>query len=68
MNVNTVRYLSKVLITLLLKGIAALYCQTKPPLPETVTEVFLQASMHTEAVIISLAEAMPEDKYSFVAD
>ena len=66
MNVNTVRYLSKALITVALGGVVALHCQTKPALPQTVTEVFLQASLHTEAVIISLAEAMPEDKYSFV--
>jgi len=66
MNVSTVRYLLKVLTTLALEGVTVLYCQTKPPLPRTVTEVFSQGSTNTEAVIISLAEAMPEDKYSFV--
>jgi hypothetical protein len=66
MNVRTVRYLSKALIALVLEGVVVLHCQTKPTLPQTVTEVYSQASTHTEAVIISLAEAMPEDKYSFV--
>ena len=66
MDVRTVRYLSKALITAILEGVAVLHCQTKSPLPRTVTEVFSQESTHTEAVIVALAEAMPEDKYSFV--
>ena len=65
MNVSTARYLLKVLITLLLEGVVILYCQTKPSLAQTVTQVYTQTSTHTEAVIISLAEVMPEDKYSF---
>jgi hypothetical protein len=48
------------------EGAAVFYCQTKPPLPQTVTEVYLQGNINTEAVIISLAKVMPEDKYSFV--
>jgi hypothetical protein len=66
MNFRTARNLLKTLIALVLEGVAVLYCQTKHPLPQTVTEVFVQASSHTEAVIISLAEAMPEKNYSFV--
>jgi len=66
MNANTIRYLSKALIALVLEGVVALDCQTKPPLPQTVTDVFSQASSHIEAAIISLAEAMPEDEYSFL--
>jgi hypothetical protein len=66
MNLSTARYLSKALITLVLEDVVVLYCQTTPPLPQTVTEVFLRGNSHTEAVIISLAEAMPEDKYPFV--
>jgi hypothetical protein len=66
MNVRTARNLLKTLIALVLEGVVILYCQTKHPLPQTVTEVYLQGNINTEAVIISLAEAMPEEKYSFV--
>lgn len=66
MKISAVRFLLKAWTTLVLEGGAVLYCQTKPPMPQTVTEVFSQSSIHTEAVIISLAEAMPEDKFSFV--
>lgn len=68
MSVSTVWYLSKAVISLLLVGAAVMYCQTKPRLPQTVTEVYLQGNINTEAVILSLAKAMPEDKYSFPAD
>lgn len=66
MKISAVRFLLKALIALVLEGVAVLYCQTKSALPQTVSEVFSRASTHTEAVIISAAEAMPEDKFSFV--
>jgi hypothetical protein len=60
-----VQFLLKTLATLLLASVPVLYGQAKLPLPRTVTEVFANANAHTEVVVISLAEAMPEDKYSF---
>jgi hypothetical protein len=65
-NARAVRYLSTAITTLVLASVIVLYGQTKPVLPETVTEEFAKANAAIETAVISLAEAMPEDKYSFV--
>jgi hypothetical protein len=63
---SAVRYLSTAITILVLESVILLYGQTKPVLPETVTEEFAKANGAIETAVISLAEAMPEDKYSFV--
>ncbi|HXW92003.1 MAG TPA: DinB family protein [Terriglobales bacterium] len=66
MNVSTARFLSKAMTTLVPEGVMLLYGQARSSLPHTVTEVFAKANAHTEAIVVSMAEAMPEHKYSFV--
>ena len=66
MKASAVRYFSTAIATLVLESVIVLHGQTKPVLPETVTEEFAKANAAIEAAVISLAEAMPEAKYSFV--
>ena len=66
MSASAVRYLSTAITILVLESVILLYGQTKPVLPETVTKEFAKANAGIETAVISLAEAMPEDKYSFV--
>ena len=66
MKPSAVRYFSTAITTLVLESVIALHGQTKPVLPETVTEEFAKANAAIEAAVISLAEDMPEAKYSFV--
>jgi hypothetical protein len=63
---GAVRYFSTAITTLVLQGVTVLHGQTKPVLPETVTEEFAKANAAIETAVMSLAEAMPEAKYSFV--
>ena len=66
MKASAVRYFSTAITTLVLESVIVLHGQTKPVPPETVTEEFAKANAAIEAAVISLAEAMPEAKYSFV--